>query len=635
MRKGMRWRQLGMLAVSGILLVGMLAAQSVRAATTVTLKRADAYAFKCYHNGNYNTTESRLRLGDQNVWCLEPSVSVGPDGQEFQVKSGQGSVWLKNKYDWSQSKCNNVSKAIWFARKYASEKEYDTSLTYVLIQNVLWGRIQTGENKGWYVLTNGTKPYTQMNTKEKVTKLVEMMYDKVSDYNTKPSWSGKTVTVNVGEHVNVADTAGVSDDIEIVGDLPEGLAISQKASRISIYASSKVAGTTVTVPYVKKQIPEKSFADGDQIDIFTKSGRQTMSRWNKPMGIVRGTLKVKIPMPKVSVSGKKVWKDNGNAYKTRPQTYKMRLLRNGALIKTGTFASNSGWEFSDLNKYDSNGTAYRYTVEENKITLSNGDYYQPALSGTTWTNTLMGTTQVSVQKEWEDQNDAEKLRPESVKVVLQSVTGTAVKEIKTITLHAQNQWKASVNSLVKYQEGKKISYRFQEKEIPEGYEMESSVSGTQTIIQNRHSVGKKITLYKRLQTQECLRYLTYLESRGKSRFPVCMHLRYTDKEGETIVLTKILAIDRNELLSRSGSDGYAVFSVVFDDLEPGTYLAYEREMANFKQKEQMQAVNGIVEGKQIRFLMEQCEEASGTFENQYQWQKTEEDFAVNHIRIHS
>lgn len=620
--------------LSGFLIMGLLTVQNVWAAT-VTLKRADAYAFKCYRNGTYHTTESRLKLGDQNVWCIEPSISVGPDGQNFTVKNAQGSAWLKNKYEWSQSKCNNVSKAIWFARKYASEKGFDTSLTYVLIQNVLWSRIQTGDNKGWYVLTNGTKEYTQLNSREKVSKLVEAMYDKVEDYNKKPSWNGKTVTVNVGKAVTLSDTQKVSNDIEIVGDLPEGLAISKKESGISIYASSNMAGKTVTVPYVKKQIPETSFGSGDQINVFTKTGRQTMSYWGKPMGVVKGTLKVTIPMPKVSVSGKKVWQDNGNAYKTRPANYQMRLLRNGSQIKTASFASNGGWEFKDLNKYDSNGKAYQYTVTESKITLNNGDYYKPSSSGTTWTNTLNGTISVSVQKEWNDQNNAEKIRPKSVAVVLQSVSGGSVKEIKTITLNEDNQWKSSVGGLEKYQNGKKISYRFIEKSVPEGYEAEVSVSGSHTVIRNRHSVGKKITLYKRMQAEEVLRYLDYLEHRGKTQFPVCMHLAYTEDDGSKVVFTKTICVDRNTVLSHTDTDGYVQFSVVFDELAEKTYLAYESEVANFRQTDNLKAQNGTIQGNRIQFPMEKADLASGSFENRYEWNQTETDFAVNHIRLSS
>ena len=74
------------------------------------------------------------------------------------------------------------------------------------------------------------------------------------------------------------------------------------------------------------------------------------------------------------------WNDNNNKNGFRPSKYTLKLMRNGSLFKQVELASSqTSYTFSDLNKYDSNGNAFKYTFQVDasdryKITLdSNGN----------------------------------------------------------------------------------------------------------------------------------------------------------------------------------------------------------------------------------------------------------------------
>ena len=91
-------------------------------------------------------------------------------------------------------------------------------------------------------------------------------------------------------------------------------------------------------------------------------------------------------------------------------------------------------------------------------------------------------TEATVIKVWDDNDDQDKVRPESITVQLSN--GTEV--VATVTLSAENGWKATVTGLPKYSGGKLIEYRWTEGEIA-GYTLTgNSTEGTVTTLTNRH-----------------------------------------------------------------------------------------------------------------------------------------------------
>lgn len=110
---------------------------------------------------------------------------------------------------------------------------------------------------------------------------------------------------------------------------------------------------------------------------------------------------------KGEISGTKTWKDNGDAYKTRPETLTLTLTRSVAGGDSETVNATPEWTknddntwtyvYKDLPMADKTGQAYTYTVEE---TLPDGSAYVCTTDGFNLTNTLTGKVEVSGTKTW-------------------------------------------------------------------------------------------------------------------------------------------------------------------------------------------------------------------------------------------
>jgi len=90
-------------------------------------------------------------------------------------------------------------------------------------------------------------------------------------------------------------------------------------------------------------------------------------------------------------------------------------------------------------------------------------------------------TKVSVIKEWDDNNNSARLRPDSIKVQLYAnglLTG------KAVTLNSANNWQYTWSGLVKNAKGSRIAYTVKEVSIPNGYRGITTVNGNDIVIKN-------------------------------------------------------------------------------------------------------------------------------------------------------
>ena len=103
----------------------------------------------------------------------------------------------------------------------------------------------------------------------------------------------------------------------------------------------------------------------------------------------------------------------------------------------------------------------------------------------TLTNTYeLITTEASVKKVWDDNNNADGKRPESLKVTLSNGD--------EVTLNEENGWSAKVENLPKYKDGQEINYSWSESSLPEGYTLVSSTKdGTVTTLTNKYTAPDK------------------------------------------------------------------------------------------------------------------------------------------------
>ena len=184
---------------------------------------------------------------------------------------------------------------------------------------------------------------------------------------------------------------------------------------------------------------------------------------------------------KTNVTGRKVWQDANNQDGVRPASIIVKLYADGTYVTEGviTEGENKNWAFAftDLPKYN-NGTEIEYTVKEESV-----DGYTTAYGDN---NTIINThetskTSVSGTKTWNDNNDQDGKRPESITVRLYA-NGTEVAK-KDVT--AEDGWAYSFDELDKYAEGKEINYTITEDAV-DGYSTE--INGYD--ITNTHEVEK-------------------------------------------------------------------------------------------------------------------------------------------------
>ena len=184
----------------------------------------------------------------------------------------------------------------------------------------------------------------------------------------------------------------------------------------------------------------------------------------------------------IKVEGSKTWEDDDNNDGKRPDSITINLVKDGKTIDSATVTEADGWawSFEDLYKYENEGTEIEYSITEDEV-----DEYTSDVDGFNVTNSHEPcTVDVTVTKEWSDDDNRDGIRPDSVTVTLYA-DGQLV-EGKTLTLSEDNQWTDTFTELAQYNDGAEIAYTVSELEI-EGYTPE--VAGDMTdgfVITNTH-----------------------------------------------------------------------------------------------------------------------------------------------------
>ena len=188
----------------------------------------------------------------------------------------------------------------------------------------------------------------------------------------------------------------------------------------------------------------------------------------------------------ITVEGVKVWDDNNNEDMTRPESITIRLKANGEEVKSTEVTEDDdwAWKFEDLPK-TSKGKDITYTITEDAVkdytteitqeepeeestggdgNASDGDENtgseEPAVISFKVTNTHNpGKTQVSVSKVWNDDDNRDGIRPESVEVKL---LADGEEKPNTLTLSEKNNWTGVFENLAVMKDEKEIVYTVEE-----------------------------------------------------------------------------------------------------------------------------------------------------------------------------
>ena len=219
----------------------------------------------------------------------------------------------------------------------------------------------------------------------------------------------------------------------------------------------------------------------------------------------------------VVVKATKNWDDANNQDGKRPTKITINLLADGQKVDSKEIqeAADGTWtvEFTKLAKYKA-GKKITYTVTEEKVSE-----YESSITDFTITNKYTPKAiDYKVTKVWNDANNQDGKRPESVTVQLYKKVGNAdpvAVEGKKLTLTAKektddNTWVASFTNLPQYEAGKEITYSIKEVDVPAGYEASVTgqvvtntynpetvvLSGTKVWKDNNNQDGKRTTSVK-------------------------------------------------------------------------------------------------------------------------------------------
>lgn len=219
----------------------------------------------------------------------------------------------------------------------------------------------------------------------------------------------------------------------------------------------------------------------------------------------------------VDVKATKNWDDANNQDGKRPTKITINLLADGEKVasKEVQAAADGTWTatFEKLAKYKA-GKEIKYTVTEEAVAE-----YESTITDFTITNKYAPKEiDYKVTKVWNDANNQDGKRPESVTVQLYKKVGNAdpvAVEGKKLTLTAKektddNTWVASFTNLPQYEAGKEITYSIKEVDVPAGYEASVTgqvvtntynpetivLSGTKVWKDNNNQDGKRTTSVK-------------------------------------------------------------------------------------------------------------------------------------------
>ena len=182
----------------------------------------------------------------------------------------------------------------------------------------------------------------------------------------------------------------------------------------------------------------------------------------------------------ITVSGVKVWDNNDDP--NPPASVTVALLANGepymadgkAVTQTVTEGADGTWafEFDGLPAYDASGKPISYSVAED-VPAGYEAKYVTVGTTTAIVNSFvgMGEVTVSIEKTWDDEDNAEGMRPESVVFEL-FANGVATGE--TIVVSAETGWAGSLAVDRFDAKGNEIVYQLFEQSV-DGYSVTESV----------------------------------------------------------------------------------------------------------------------------------------------------------------
>ena len=187
---------------------------------------------------------------------------------------------------------------------------------------------------------------------------------------------------NTYEVVSVPITKTWNDDNNRDGKRPDSITVNLFADGTKIKSQKITAADNWK--YEFKNLPK--YANGKEIVYKVTEDEVTGYTTSVSGDMEKGfTITNRYTPETVQVAGSKNWNDSSNAEGLRPESITIRLYANGSEIghKTVTEKDGWSWNWTGLNRYDTDHKEISYTISEDAV-----DGYTSSISGYNVTNTV-------------------------------------------------------------------------------------------------------------------------------------------------------------------------------------------------------------------------------------------------------
>ena len=178
----------------------------------------------------------------------------------------------------------------------------------------------------------------------------------------------------------------------------------------------------------------------------------------------------------ININVEKIWNDDNNNDGLRPESITIRLYKGegadkvevtSVTLTSANATTNDNWTYTykNLPKYE-NGTEITYIVREDELvsTLGYTTTYDDAnykIFNTYRTEII----RIEGTKTWNDDNNRDGIRPETIEVTLTGKVGTREVYKETKIVSASDNWSYVFEDLAKYDAGSIIDYKISENNV--------------------------------------------------------------------------------------------------------------------------------------------------------------------------
>ena len=352
--------------------------------------------------GDYIITEIKTIEGYDLPANPVTNITIGKEKPTYEItldnSKTQGNVIVHHYIQGTEEKVpskeggvvEDETKTGTVGEMYATKESDKIQVNYKFVETKgdTSGLIKEGTTEVFY--------YYQLQEPE----LVEPSISKESN-TTKVTHTNQVIDYSITYHATLQNYIGTAT-VTIVDTLPYEIDTNTSQLAGGVYnETDKTITWTETIENIDTyQNGSKEISITKEISLLFKNVDQSIHTIaNKVVGTVKlETPEKEIPVETTKeipteylteVEAVKVWEDNNNADGNRPSSIYLQLKKGEEVVDEVLVSEREGWKhtFTDLPKYEKDGTEISYTVEEREVTVGDLRLYDKKIEGNTITNT--------------------------------------------------------------------------------------------------------------------------------------------------------------------------------------------------------------------------------------------------------